>query len=147
MHPPMLSKLGFNLQTNGLGIEDALLYRIYVRDKENSGVTTIYVGQTKNGMSRPFQRYDLNIRRLLDGKPPLNGKQYRPVHYDLKAAYLAGHEITVELVRNVDIAIEKILDAEHELQCLHNVQPLRRGTEQRQLTDEGKPVVKSTDLQ
>jgi hypothetical protein len=140
MHPPKLSKLGFNLQTNNLDIDGALLYRIYVQDKENGAITTIYVGQTKNGMNRPFQRYDLNIHRLLEDKPPLNGKQYRPVHYDLKAAHLAGHQITIELLRNVDLANEVILDAELEMQRLYGVEPIIKTKEMRKLSDLGGPV-------
>jgi hypothetical protein len=131
------SKLGFTLIPNMVDTNAPLLYCIWTKPGPGALATTIYVGQTRNGCGRPFQRYDFNLRRLLSGKPPLNGKQYRPVIYDLRAAYAAGHEIAVELVRNVDLAIERITDAERQLQEQLGVEPVGK-TERRMLTDEGR---------
>lgn len=133
------SKLGFALEENGVDTTLPLLYRI-VTEAAPGSPRTIYVGQSKNGCGRPFQRYDLNVRRLLDGKPPLNGKQYRPVIFDLQAAHSAGHKISIELVRNVDLSIERITTAERQLQAQYGVAPPDK-IERRMLRDDGKPVV------
>jgi hypothetical protein len=132
----LLSKLGFALIPNTVDMEAPLLYRICAQPGPDTVATTIYVGQTRNGCGRPFQRYDLNLRRLLAGKPPLNGKQYRPVIYDLRAAYTAEHKIHIELVRNVDLSFERITDAERQLQEHLGVSPIGR-TERRMLNDDG----------
>lgn len=128
------SKLGFRLDENGVDTSAPLLYRIWVRSKSNGIATTIYVGQTKNGSNRPFTRYDLNVRRLIDGKPALNGSRYRPVHLDILAAHRGRHEITIELVRNVDLSAERITDAERSLQFEYGL----TGEEHRLLTDSGE---------
>jgi len=132
------SKLGFALIANMVDTKAPLLYRISTEPGPNASLTTIYVGQTRNGCGRPFRRYDLNLRRLLAGKPPLNGKQYRPVIYDLRAAYTAGHRILIELVRNVDLSFEHITDAERQLQQEDGVEPIGK-TERRMLNDDGRP--------
>jgi hypothetical protein len=133
------SKLGFALLANDVDIATPLLYRIHVQTSLDTDCTTIYVGQTLNGCGRPFNRYDLNLRRLLDAKPPLNGKAYRPVHYDLRAAYAAGHRISIELVRNVDLMTERITEAERHLQEQFGVKPDRK-LETRMLDDYGMPL-------
>jgi hypothetical protein len=132
------SKLGFTLVSNTVDTKAPLLYRIWTQPGPDVLATTIYVGQTRNGYGRPFQRYDLNLRRLLAGKPPLNGKQYRPVIYDLRAAYTAGHKIHIELVRNVDLSFERITYAERQLQQQLGVEPIGK-TERRMLNDDGSP--------
>jgi hypothetical protein len=130
------SKLGFALLANDVDITAPLLYRILVKGSGDANATTIYVGQTVNGCGRPFDRYDLNLRRLLHEKPPLNGRAYRPVHFDLRAAYAAGHEISIDLVRNVDLLTERIAEAERDLQAQFGVEPNRKG-ERRVLDDDG----------
>lgn len=130
------SKLGFSLIANGVDEALPLLYRITVAPTAGADPVTIYVGQTKNGSKRPFERYDANVRNMLDGKRPLNGKSFRPVHHDLKAAHHAGHKICVELIRNVDLTMEDILGAERELQGRYGVEPVGR-TERRMLNDDG----------
>lgn len=132
------SKLGFALIPNTVDTKAPLLYRIWTEAGPDKLATTIYVGQTRNGCGRPFQRYDLNLRRPLAGKPPLNGKQYRPVIYDLRAAYTAGHKIHIELVRNVDLSFERITDAERQLQEQFGVESIGK-MERRMLNDEGRP--------
>lgn len=94
---------GFLQIENSVDIKRPLLYRIWVKPVSGGEEITIYVGQSRNGAARPFQRYDLNIRRLNEGKSALNGRGYRPVHYDLQAAQRGGHEVGIELVRNVDV--------------------------------------------
>ena len=133
------SKLGFALIANDVDTHSPLLYRITVQATTRARPTTIYVGQTRAGCGRPFQRYDLNLRRLLAEKPPLNGSAYRPVHYDLHAAYRAGHLISVELVRNVDLSRERITVAERELQRQFGVAPDGK-IELRMLDDHGAPI-------
>jgi hypothetical protein len=133
------SKLGFSLVANNVDTTAPLLYRVLVQSSPDAETKTIYVGQTRNGCGRPFQRYDLNLRRLLAGKPPLNGKTYRPVHYDFRAAYSAGHRISIELVRNVDITTERITDVERQLQEQLGVEPLGK-VQRRMLNDNGTPI-------
>lgn len=133
------SKLGFILIANSVDETQPLLYRITVASASDAAPLTIYVGQTKNGSKRPFERYDGNVRNMLDGKRPLNGKAFRPVHHDLRAAYRAGHKIRVELIRNVDLSAEDILTAERHLQVRYEVEPLGR-TERRMLRDDGSPI-------
>jgi hypothetical protein len=133
------SKLGFSLVANNVNTMAPLLYRVLVQLSPAAETKTIYVGQTRNGCGCPFQRYDLNMRRLLAGKPPLNGKTYRPVHYDLRAVYTGGHRISIELVRNVDITIERITDAERQLQEQLGVEPVGK-VERRMLNDNGIPI-------
>lgn len=130
------SKLGFRLEENGVDPRAPLLYRIWVQSKSNCVATTLYVGQTKNGSKRPFTRYDLNVRRLLKGKPALNGRGYRPVHMDLLAAHRLRHEITIELVHNIDLSTERITDAERRLQSEYGL----TDGERRRLTDSGEPL-------
>lgn len=137
------SKLGFALVANSVDEAKPLLYRITVASALGAPPLTIYVGQTKNGSKRPFERYDANVRNLLEGKRPLNGKGFRPVHHDLQAAHRAGHEIRVELVRNVDLSAEDILSAERNLQVRYGVEPAGR-TERRMLQDDGNPSSSSS---
>ena len=68
------SKLGFGLIANSVDETQPLLYRITVALESGAAPRTIYVGQTKNGSKRPFERYDANVRNMVDGKRPLNGK-------------------------------------------------------------------------
>lgn len=133
------SKLGFALITNTVDPTGPLLYRIWTESGSNALATTIYVGQTRNGCGRPFQRYDLNLRRLLAGKPPLNGDRYRPVIHDLRVAHAAGHKISIELVRNVDLSSERITAAEQQLQEQLGVRLIAK-TERRMLNDDGTPI-------
>lgn len=133
------SKLGFALITNTVDPTAPLLYRIWTESGLNALATTIYVGQTRNGSGRPFHRYDLNLRRLLAGKPPLNNNQYRPVIHDLRVAHAAGHKICIELVRNVDLSSERITAAERQLQGQLGVLPVGK-TERRMLNDDGTPI-------
>ena len=133
------SKLGFGLIANGVDEALPLLYRITVAPTACANSVTIYVGQTKNGSKRPFERYDANVRNMLDGKRPLNGKGFRPVHHDLRAAHQAGHRICVELIRNVELTTEDILVAERQLQMHYGVEPVGRA-ERRMLKDDGVPV-------
>ena len=91
------SALGFRLDSGSVNPAKPLLYRIWTKANEHSDETTIYVGQTATGFGRPFSRYDLNIRRLIDGKGPLNGRRFRSVHLDMHAAHRAGHLIGVDL--------------------------------------------------
>ena len=133
------SKLGFGLNANTVDEAQPLLYRITVASESSVDPLTIYVGQTKNGSKRPFERYDANVRNMLEGKRPLNGKGFRPIHYDLRAAHQAGHKICVELIRNVDLSVENILSAEQHLQVRYGVEPAGR-IERRMLQDDGAPV-------
>jgi len=133
------SNLGFCLIANSVDDAKPLLYRITVSHLPGDAPLTIYVGQTKNGSERPFKRYDANVRNMIQGKLPLNGKAFRPVHHDLRAAHYAGHKICVELVRNVDLSTEDILSAERHLQAQHGVEPVGR-TERRMLQDDGTLV-------
>jgi hypothetical protein len=133
------SKLGFGLIANSVDEAQPLLYRITVASRASAVPLTIYVGQTKNGSKRPFERYDANVRNMLDGKRPLNGKGFRPVHYDLRAAHEAGHKICVELIRNVELSAENILSAERQLQAQYGVELVGR-TERRMLLDDGTPI-------
>ncbi|WP_194725446.1 hypothetical protein [Noviherbaspirillum malthae] len=135
------TKLGFERVDNGVDKNAPLLYQILVTFRETGEVKTIYVGKSENGAGRPYQRYDANIRRKIAGLPPLNGSRYRPVHHDLHAAYSAGHRVSIELVRNVDLSNESILAAEASLQRQHNLKPLA-GQEARQLNDMGHPLNK-----
>lgn len=120
------SKLGFSLIANGVDEAQPLLYRITVASALGAAPLTIYVGQTKNGSRRPFDRYDANVRNMLEGKRPLNGKGFRPVHHDLQAAHQAGKKICVELIRNVDLLVEDILSAERHIQGQYGVEPVSR---------------------
>ncbi|MGJ7915555.1 hypothetical protein ACI48D_08800 [Massilia sp. LXY-6] len=133
------SKLGFDLIANSVDEAQPLLYRITVVPAPGADLLTIYVGQTINGSKRPFERYDANVRNMLEGKRPLNGKGFRPVHHDLRAAHQAGHKICIELVRNVDLTAEDILSAERQLQARYGVEPVGR-TELRVLQDDGAPI-------
>jgi hypothetical protein len=133
------SKLGFDLIANSVDEAEPLLYRITVAPAPGADPLTIYVGQTINGSKRPFERYDANVRNMLEEKRPLNGKGFRLVHHDLRAAHQAGHKICIELVRNVDLTAEDILSAERQLQAQYGVEPVGR-TELRMLRDDGTPI-------
>ena len=115
------------------------MYRITVALESGAAPRTIYVGQTKNGSKRPFERYDANVRNMVIGKRPLNGKGFRPVQHDLRAAPQAGHRICTELIRSVDLSVENILSAERDLQELYGVELVGR-TERRMLQDNGAPI-------
>lgn len=132
-----LSALGFVCVVNGVDKSAPLLYRISTVDEETGESHVIYVGQSSNGASRPFYRYDANIRNKIDGKPPLNGSRFRPVHEDLHAAYRSKRNVTIELVRNVDPSAEDILRAEAALQRECGIDP---GSQARRLTDDGRPI-------
>jgi hypothetical protein len=110
--------MGFIRNVNGVDQCSALLYRIWVRRQPDGPQDTFYVGQSTPGSERPFYRYDLNLRRMIAGKPPLNGKRYRKVIYDLRAAYQAGFQIGIELVCSIDTARMSIGKAERRLQEL-----------------------------
>ena len=132
-----LTELGFHCAVNDVDVTAPLLYRILTVDGETGEAHVIYVGKSNKGATRPFRRYDANIRNMIVGKPPLNGVRFRPVHEDLYAAYLSDRKVIIELVRNVDPEIESVLDAEASLQRSYNIDP-RRPT--RRLTDDGRPV-------
>lgn len=118
---------------NGLDRNSPLIYKIMVTNIRTGEVKPIYVGKSDRGSSRPFTRYDANIRRKLAGLPPLNGKMYRPIHCDLEAACGAGHRIGIELIKNVLGTSKDVLSEEHAYQ-----DRLELKGEARRLSDSGE---------
>ena len=60
----------------------------------------MYVGKSKNGISRAIGEYRNNVRKLLAGLPYRRSKpdQWRRVHRRLGEAVRAGEPITLELI-------------------------------------------------
>lgn len=131
-----LTPLGFVCVTNDVDTRAPLLYRIFTEGDETTDRYVIYVGKSKDA-SAPFYRYDANIRNKIKGKPPLNGTGFRPVHEDLHAAYRARQEVTIELVRNVDSAVESPAQARAALQQSCGIGP---GRLRRRLANNGRPI-------
>ncbi|RYZ84372.1 MAG: hypothetical protein EOP06_18185 [Proteobacteria bacterium] len=132
-----LTELGFHCVAGDVDVAAPLLYRILTVDGETGEAHVIYVGKSNKGSARPFRRYDANIRNMIEGKPPLNGVRFRPVHEDLYVAYRSDRKVVIELVRNVDPEVESVLDAEASLQRSYNIDPRRP---KRRLTDDGRPI-------
>ena len=131
-----LTPLGFVCVTNDVDEHSPLLYRILTGDDGAADHYVIYVGKSKDA-SIPFYRHDANIRNKIEGKPPVNGTGFRPVHEDLHAAYRAKQKVTIELVRNVDSAIESPSQAKAALQQSCGIGPGRLG---RRLANNGRPI-------
>lgn len=131
--PILPTKLGFLRNTNGIDQRAPLIYRLWM--KAHGGLeTTFYIGKASRS-SRPFNRYDLNVRNYIDGKPPINGSgTYRKAILDLLAAYRAGHQIGIELVRNV-VNPDNIDRVEDEWQAAYGLMDKTR-----MLDDAGSPL-------
>ncbi|MBB2918319.1 hypothetical protein [Cupriavidus alkaliphilus] len=95
------SKLGFELHPGDVVPNEPLLYLIEVIDGSTGEIDVVYVGKSNRGSSRPFTAYDNNIRRMIAGDPPRNGKEFRPIHHRLFDAYHAGQRVCIRLVKNV----------------------------------------------
>ena len=108
------SKLGFELHSGDVLAKQPLLYLIEVVDKATGEIEVVYVGKSNRGSSRPFTAYDNNIRRIIAGDPPRNGKEFRPIHRQLFDAYQAGYSVCIRLVKNVPA--DTILIEERRLQ-------------------------------
>lgn len=133
---PDLTPLGFVCVTNEVNKHAPLLYRILTVYENTNKSYVVYVGQSKDA-ANPFYRYDANIRNKIEGKPPLSGSRFRPVHEDLHAAHTAKQKVIIELVRNVDPNVEDIVQAKATLQQHCGIDPGRLG---RRLTAAGWPV-------
>lgn len=115
------SKLGFELHSGDVLVKEPLLYIIEVVDKTTGEIEVIYVGKSNHGSSRPFTAYDNNIRRMIAGDPPRNGKEFRPIHQRLFDAHQAGHNVCIRLVKNVPtdtiLIEERLLQGHYGLLC------------------------------
>lgn len=113
------SSLGFELRTGTVDPSLPLLFQIGVADGPGSEMQIVYVGMSRDGAKAPFANYDLNLRRMQDGRPARNGKGFRQIHKDLDIALCEGKSVVIELVRNVNIGTEPLAAAKKALQLAH----------------------------